>query len=347
MRVPTCSRLCLLTAAVVLVLPGCSIHQLAVDRFGDALAQTGTNFTADDDPDLVGQALPFGLKLMEGILAESPSHRPLLLATATGFTAYSNFWVTQPAHELRELDFEEADRQYDRARRLYLRARDYGLRGLEVRYPRISEDLRLDPASALRKVKREDVPYLVWTAAPWALAISHSLDRPEMIVELPIVEALLYRAYELDPSFDSGLIHSLLLSWEAARPLAGPAGKERAREHFFQAIALSDGAMASPFVSLAESVVLPEGDRVEFERLLGDALAVNIDARPEWRLQNAIAQRRARWLLDRIDDLFLEPEDRLEEIEDEPVGEASSMPAADPGSDLQDLRGRSPHEKSS
>ncbi|MCA1733019.1 MAG: TRAP transporter TatT component family protein, partial [Acidobacteria bacterium] len=67
MRAPTFSPIFYLMAAVLLVLPGCSVHQLAVDRFGDALAQTGTNFTADDDPDLVGQALPFGLKLMEGI----------------------------------------------------------------------------------------------------------------------------------------------------------------------------------------------------------------------------------------------------------------------------------------
>ena len=43
---------------------------------------------------------------------------------------------------------------------------------------------------------------------------------------------------------------------------------------------------------------------MEFERLLNRALAVNADDRPEWRLQNLIVQRRARWLLTRTDDLF-------------------------------------------
>jgi predicted anti-sigma-YlaC factor YlaD len=324
MRSSTLSAPLTLLAAAVLALPGCSIHQLAVDRLGDALAKTGTTFTADDDPELVGQALPFGLKLMESILAESPSHRGLLLATASGFTAYSNLWVAQPADELRELDFEAADRQYERARRLYLRARDYGLRGLEVRHPGIGAQLEQDPALALRSVRQEDVPYLVWTAAPWALAISLSVDQPEMIVQLPIVEALFYRAFELDPSFDSGLLHSLLLSYEAARPLAGSTGKERAREHFRQAVSLSAGALAAPFVSLAESVALPEGDRAEFEQLLGDALAVDIDVRPGWRLQNVISQRRARWLLGRIDDLFLEPDQESYEDEDEPYGDTVS-----------------------
>jgi predicted anti-sigma-YlaC factor YlaD len=309
MRPSTLFTIRILLVATLPALPGCSLQQLAVDRLGDALARTGTTFSADEDAELVGQALPFGLKLMEGLLAESPSHRGLLLATASGFTAYSNLWVAQPADELRALDFEAADQQYDRARRLYMRARDYGLRGLEVRYPGIAAQLQEEPALALRSVRRDDVPYLVWTAAPWALAISLSVDQPEMIVQLPIVEALLYRALELDPSFDSGLLQTILLSYEAARPLAGASGKDRAREHFRQAVALSGGALGVPYVSLAESVALPEGNRTEFEQLLDAVLAIDIDARPEWRLQNVLAQRRARWLLSRIDELFLKADE--------------------------------------
>ena len=39
---------------------------------GDALAGTGSTFASDDDPELVGEAVPFGLKTMESLLAESP-----------------------------------------------------------------------------------------------------------------------------------------------------------------------------------------------------------------------------------------------------------------------------------
>jgi hypothetical protein len=38
---------------------------------------------------------------------------------------------------------------------------------------------------------------------------------------------------------------------------------------------------------------------------LEKALAVDVDARPEWRLANLVMQRRARWLLERIDDLII------------------------------------------
>jgi hypothetical protein len=40
---------------------------MAVNKLGNALASGGSTFESDDDPDLVGQALPFSLKLMESL----------------------------------------------------------------------------------------------------------------------------------------------------------------------------------------------------------------------------------------------------------------------------------------
>jgi len=39
--------------------------------------------------------------------------------------------------------------------------------------------------------------------------------------------------------------------------------------------------------------------------LLQQALAINPDVKPEWRLANLVMQRRAKWLLSRTDQLFL------------------------------------------
>ena len=46
-------------------------------------------------------------------------------------------------------------------------------------------------------------------------------------------------------------------------------------------------------------------DLEQFEALLHQALAINPDAKPEWRLVNLVMQRRAKWLLSRTDQLFL------------------------------------------
>ena len=59
-------------------------------------------------------------------------------------------------------------------------------------------------------------------------------------------------------------------------------------------------------MSLASSVVISEQGRAEFIELLEKALAVDVDKVPERRLANVLAQRRAKLLLERIDEYFIE-----------------------------------------
>jgi predicted anti-sigma-YlaC factor YlaD len=67
---------------------------------------------------------------------------------------------------------------------------------------------------------------------------------------------------------------------------------------------LSHGMHAGPLVASAETVAVGNQDRAEFESLLGRALAIDVNEKPEWRLTNLILQRRARMLLSRVDRLF-------------------------------------------
>ena len=72
---------------------GCSIRQFAVNKVADTLSQGGSVYESDDDIELVGEALPFGLKLMESLLAEALQHRGLLQTLCQGFTIYSYLHV--------------------------------------------------------------------------------------------------------------------------------------------------------------------------------------------------------------------------------------------------------------
>ncbi|MFT5031251.1 MAG: putative anti-sigma-YlaC factor YlaD, partial [Candidatus Binatia bacterium] len=73
-----------------------------------------------------------------------------------------------------------------------------------------------------------------------------------------------------------------------------------------RAVELSEGMQAGAYVALAESVSVETQNKKEFNELLDKALAVDVDAKPEWRLLNIVMQRRAQWLLGRSEDLFLE-----------------------------------------
>ena len=289
---------------MLIVASGCSVKKFAINKLGDSLANSGTTYTADDDPELVGQALPFSLKLVEGLLAESPRHRGLLLAAASGFTEYAYAYVQQDADVLEPEDYAKATLLRARARRLYSRARDYGIRGLEARHQGFADAIRRDPHAAVTSAAISDVPLLYWTAAAWVSAISLSRESPDVLADQPIAEALIDRALALDPDFDAGAIHGFLIAYEPARQGVAGDALARSRSHFDRQVALTHGQLASPFLALAETVSVQTQNRAEFEALIKRALDVDPDARTEWRLQNLIAQRRAKWLLTRADDLF-------------------------------------------
>jgi predicted anti-sigma-YlaC factor YlaD len=128
-----------------------------------------------------------------------------------------------------------------------------------------------------------------------------------MLADLPRCEALLRRALALQEDFDGGAVHEYFTAFEGGRPEAMGGSASRARYHFERAMELSGGKKVSPLVTLAETVSVRAQDRMEFLDLLDRALA--FDARkeaPEYRLANLVAQRKARWLKGRVDELFLE-----------------------------------------
>ncbi len=295
----------LLILLSLLLFSGCSVRKIAIKKLGDALAESGATFASDNDPELVKDALPFSLKLIESLLAQSPRHRGLLLAASSDFTQFAYAFVKEEADETEPQNFALATEMRLRARRLFLRARDYGVRGLETTHPNFGALLAKDPQLALKSMKAADVPLLYWTAASWGLAITLSKNEPALIADQPVVEALIDRALELNEAFDRGAIHSFLIGYEPARQGAEGDPYERARKHFERAMQLSGGCQAGPLVSLAESVSIAKQDRREFQSLLDRALAVDVNVRPEYRLANLVMQRRARWLLSRIDELFL------------------------------------------
>lgn len=293
--------------AALLLTPGCSIKRLAVNKVGDALAGGGTTFSSDDDPELIKAAVPFSLKLMESLLSESPKHQGLLFATASGFTQYGFAFVQEEAEEIEAENLTRARDLQGRARRLYLRARDYGLRGLEVRHPGFACRLKDNPKAAVEKMRKGDVPMLYWSAVSWAAAIAMSKDNPDAVGDLPKVEAMIDRALALDEAWDHGAIHGFLITFEMSRATGEGDRAARARKHFDRAVELSGGKLGGPFVSYAEAVCIAAEDRAQFEKLMHQTLAINPDNDPPTRLVNLIMQRRARWLLSRVDKLFLPP----------------------------------------
>jgi predicted anti-sigma-YlaC factor YlaD len=293
-------RLALLSAVL---LCSCSVKHYAINQLGDALAASGSTFAADEDPELIRAAVPFSLKLVESLLAESPRHQGLLLAAARGFTEYAYAFVQLDADEREDTDKVAATAMRARAARLYIRARNYGLRGLEVKHPGFADRLKADPKKAVKELKKSDVPMMYWTAISWGAALSASHDLM-MFPEIPRFEALIDRVIELDEAFDEGTVHTFLITYEMARLNAKPNKLALAKEHFDRAMELGGGHQAGPLVAYAENVLVAQKDKAGFQSMLRQALRLDVNKSPENRELNLAEQRRARWLLSRTDKLF-------------------------------------------
>jgi predicted anti-sigma-YlaC factor YlaD len=278
---------------------------MAVKTVANTLSESGDVFSRDEDPELVREAIPFALKLYESLLDSVPNHAPLLVATCSGFTQYAYAFIETDAIVLGEEHHAESQALRERALRLYLRGKAYCLRAMEVRWRGIGERLLADPVAALAGAERKDVEMLYWTAASWGAAISLGLDQPELAVDFPVVRALADRALALDETWSKGALHELMISLDSL-PEALGGDPKRARQHFDRAIALQKGQAPGPYVALATGVSVPERNRVEFETLLKQAIAVDPDADPSVRLATLITQRRARALLDQVDTRFVQ-----------------------------------------
>lgn len=285
---------------------GCAVKKMALNSLANTLSEEGAGvYASDDDPELVADALPFALKTMEALLQSLPNHRKLLVATAAGFVQYTHAFVLQPVGYFESGNFGETRKRRERAKRLFIRARDYGLRALELQIPGFAELIQEDPVKAVFSFRKQDVPALYWTGVAWASAISVAKDDMDLVGELPLVQTLLEKALELDESWGEGAIHEFFIAFEAGRPESEGGGSAKAQAHFERAMKLNGGKSIGPMVMFAENVCVREQDRGRFKELLNQAIAFDLDQYPENRLANILAQRKAQQLLSNIDELFI------------------------------------------
>lgn len=287
---------------LALVAMGCSVKGMAMNSMADALSGGGTSvYMTDNDPALVGDALPFSLKLMEMVLEETPEHEGLLVSTAMAFVLYGQAWVIMPAQRLEATDLRAARAEKMRGKGLFLRGLGYAGRALEIRKPGAVSQLYSDPTLAIPRFQEDDIPAMFWYATALAAAISADRNDMDLVLDLPLVSLLLNRALELDEDWNQGALHERLIPLTTGGPEGGP---EVAEAHMNRAMELNEGRSVGPLVSFAESVCVQEQDRERFTRLLTEALSFDVDAYPDYRLANVIAQQHAAWLLSRVDELF-------------------------------------------
>lgn len=302
------SRLLTVGLLATFLVASCSLEKMALKKVAGMLSSSssGSVFTSDNDPDLVGDALPFALKLYESLLASIPDHEGLRLTTGSLYIMYANAFIQTPADMTPRREIETKEALLKRAKNLYLRGRDILLVALEKKNPSLLNQLKeREHEEALAPFGANDIPFLYWTAMGWLGAVAADPFDMKLLLTLPQAGALMKRVVALDPDYGRGAVDTFYVAYYGSLPDYMGGDLVKARDHFERAVAAAGEGDTSPLLVMAMTVSVKEQNSTEFKDLLERLLAVDPDAYPENRLVNLLNQRKARWLLQNIEDFFV------------------------------------------
>ncbi len=266
--------------------------------------------TGEEDPILMGDFFPTALKLYDIMLVQNPEHQGLAVMTGSLYIMYANAFVQAEADLLDVMQYELQLSELQRAKLHYLRGRDYVFQAFDCRYEGFSDALLSADdekiKEALAQLEESDVMSAYWLGAGWLGAFSVDPLDTNQLKTLKGAVAILERAAELDPDYSGGAIWDVLTQFYAAAPVDFGGDIDRAYYTSSEALRVNAGVNPGPYITAAQSLNIPDQDKDSFIANLEYALAIDPDANPAGRLQTIISQKKAQWLLDSIDDYFLD-----------------------------------------
>ena len=277
-----------LSAILAFATSSCS---LVVEKASADMADNlSTAILNQDDPELVREALPAYLLLLDSLNAPDSDSVGTLSAAAQLYAAYGAALVDDP----------------ERAKILTSRARDYGVRALCAAEKQACglEGLDFDTyLQAIQSVNQKDVEALYsYSLSSLAWIRSNSGDY-KALADLPKIEAALRHVMELDPGDLAASTAMYLGILNTLRPAALGGDPEAGREWFLLGIDLSDGKDLSIKVEYARGYARLLYERELHDRLLNEVLTTEVE-QPDLTLFNLLAREQAALLLASGDEYF-------------------------------------------
>jgi len=281
-------RLAVALVALALLVHGWGCAHLRNAAAGSLIEDVATATSRHDDVALVSQAIPTYLLLLEGLVEGSPDDLKLRLAAAQMYVGYG-----------------EAE-DPERASQLYGRAKRHGLRALATK--RKIAPLLAAPFEEFSHIVEEldsgDLELVFWVASSWGAWISTNLNSMAALADLPRVILLMEWIIGQDEGYQDGGPHIFLGIYHAALSPSFGGNLDKSLHHFQRALALSEEKSLMVFVQMARFYARRVFDRELYVSLLNRALESPVDGNPDLILQNAVAKRMARRLLEQVDEFF-------------------------------------------
>jgi hypothetical protein len=275
--------------AAAFFLAGCgSIVSSVTGDFADGLSESILN---QQDPELVREALPSYLLLLDSVVRNDPDNAATLAAAAQLYAVYGAALVDDP----------------ERAAILTTQGRDYGVRALCAAREQTCNlrGLTFDEyLEAIRQTDEGDADALFAYSVSSLAWIRANSDDYEALADLPKIEAALKHLFDIDEDQVYAAGTSMYLGvLNTLRPEALGGKPEEGREWFERGVALSGEKDLSIKVEYARGYARLLYDRELHDRLLNEVLAADVE-QDDLTLFNILAQQQAEALLSGADDYF-------------------------------------------
>ena len=289
----------------------CSPRRLVASEMTSLMEAGAASMEQDDDLEMLQQALPANLKLMEALLASDPKNQRLLVLLARLYASYAFLFIEgridadqwpSAYPQQRNASREELR---DTAVRLYTKGKGYALQALAVDHPHAAAHLsKVTQSDAfIRSLQGQDMGALFWYGFNLSGLINHNRDSVELIAQAHLVERSMKRVLALEPQFYHGTAHLVLLAYYASRsPLMG-GNLSLAEKHYQQLKALHGDRLLLTDLFFARYYLVQLQDRRRFEQVL-TAVVDSSDSDARFRMLNRVARDRARIYLSKADYLF-------------------------------------------
>ena len=265
--------------------------QMTVGSAAILLEDVAKSANKQSDLKVIREGMPAYLMLIDGMVEAVPNNSRLLITAAQAYSSFAGAFV------------EETDKDYANA--LYAKAKKYALQSLEARG---LKNPAFKPFEQFEKevaaLGKEDVPYMFWSAACWGGWIRLNLDSIAAVAELPRVELLIKRVLVLDEQFYYGGPHLFMAIWFASRPKIAGGDLAKARYHFEKALQFSRDKFLMTRIYFAELYARKISDKALFVATLEKVLDTAADNTPELTLLNTVAHKKAKEMLEHVNEYF-------------------------------------------
>ena len=268
-------------------LSGCSVATTAAVGISDNLSAAIVN---QPDPELVGDALPAYLLLIDGFVLTEPDNASILGAAAQLYTLYGTALVADEA----------------RAAAITERAREYGDRALCAKVFRacnLSELKFDDYVAAVDRIEPSSAEALYSYCVGNLSFIQTHTDDWKALADLPKLENALEHLLSIGAAQRAGSVNMYLGILNTLRPEGLGGQPELGRAYFEEAIKLTDGRDLAVKVEFAKGYARLLYNRELHDQLLNDVLAADAQE-PGYTFFNRLAQDQAAKLLAAADDYF-------------------------------------------